>query len=353
MVPAYLLVFTTGAIFALCLYPIANYVSRLLGLVDRAEGERKIQGYSVPCSGGILILGSIALSFLTLMLIFPLATEEVRKSISPHILVESRQALSVIAGVISIFLLGAVDDRWRLGPWPKLAFQIGIVLVVLVISDLRMTFFIESEWMNLMVTVLWVVLITNSFNLIDNMDGLCSLVASIVMGLHGILLYLQGSWLLSAVCWLILAPTLVFFMFNRPRARIYLGDSGSLSLGFIVSILCIVCTYYHDGQILVSFLTPLLMMAVPLFDVAAVMALRAKRGLPLLIGDRNHVSHRLLERGLTENQVLVALGGLTLATGISSVFLHRGDEIFGALVILQTCLVLLFFHSMGRRESPK
>jgi UDP-GlcNAc:undecaprenyl-phosphate/decaprenyl-phosphate GlcNAc-1-phosphate transferase len=336
---------------ALALRPLAHKLSVYLGLVDKGEAERKTQDRHVPCSGGILILGSSAVGFLLLMAMWELFGSQYQDIISPEILINSRQGLGVIFGVMTIFFLGALDDRWGMAPMVKLALQGVIILMSLLLSELRMTFFVEKEWINLLGTLFWVILITNAFNLIDNMDGLCSMVAIIVLGLHGVLLSMLDHWLLAGVCWLILGPTLVFLGHNRPKAKIYLGDSGSLSLGFCIAMLCVVTTYYHEGQPLTSILTPILMMAVPLFDVLTVMIHRWKNGHPLMRGDRNHVSHRLLERGLSEGQVLLILGGVTLTTGISSILIHRGDDVIGICVVLQTILTLVVFHGLGRRRA--
>jgi UDP-GlcNAc:undecaprenyl-phosphate/decaprenyl-phosphate GlcNAc-1-phosphate transferase len=337
----------------MAIYPLARKCSFILGMTDGPDDERKIQEDSIPCAGGMMILGGSGVAFLLLLMTLRLMNSSIQEVIRPEVLLSSQEGLALSFGLLGIFLLGAYDDRKELSPSVKLFLQVSIVLAVLCVSELRVTFFVEDEWLNLTGTLVWVILIMNAFNLIDNMDGLCSLVASIVFGLHGILLAGFGDFLLSGVCWLLLGSMLMFFGKNRPKADVYLGDSGSLSLGYLIAMLCIVTTYYHEGLPLTSFLTPILMISVPLFDVASVMIFRWNRGLPLMKGDRNHVSHRLLRHGFSERQVLLILGSLTFFTGTSSIFIHRGNEVIGIGIVIQTFMTVLAFHWIGqkRRDS--
>jgi UDP-GlcNAc:undecaprenyl-phosphate GlcNAc-1-phosphate transferase len=150
-----------------------------------------------------------------------------------------------------------------------------------------------------------------------------------------------------------LGPVLAFGKWNCPPARMYLGDAGSLSLGFFIAILSVVSTYYHEGQSVISILTPLLILAIPLFDVATVMFIRFRLKKPYFLGDQNHFSHRLLRLGLSVPQALMVIFLLTAITGVAAVVLQHSNAWEGLFLLLQVLMILMVVLVLESRDLNK
>ena len=312
------------------------------GYVD-APGERKLQKQAVPYGGGFVVL----LGWLFWALVITLghvggvwAKVWPEHELLPQKLVHSNTAWAVGFGLIAMLGLGCVDDIFTLRPRVKLGFQTIVVAGVLWWGDLGMSFFWDWPSLGFVVSLLWVLLITNAFNLIDNMDGYCSSVALVALAVHVILCELHGHHLVALAALMSMGSLLAFAQQNWPPAKLYLGDAGSLSLGFFMAMLSIASTYYHTGQSLASFLTPILILAIPLFDVGTVMWIRFRLKEPLFKGDRRHFSHRLLALGCSPNQALLVITGISLITGLAAICVNLGDERIALFILVQIMVVL-------------
>lgn len=336
-------------------YPLVLKVSVALGYVDHPDGERKQQERSIPYGGGVVMLASWMTWGLLVMIGEVLGLWGViwGESLLMSMLVFSPSSFAVAFGLCAMFGLGLADDVMVLSPKIKLMVQLLIATVVVVFGDLSMSFFSEHEWLGMVGTVFWLVLITNAFNLIDNMDGYCVSVAAVTMFFHALSQMMTGHHLVAMATWMALGPLLAFGVKNLPPARMYLGDAGSLSLGFFMGLLSVSSTYYHEGQSSASVFLPLVMMGVPLFDVVTVMLRRYQLGKPLMEADRRHFSHRLLNLGFCVRDVLWIIAGLATMVGLSSLLLLRVEELMGWCLLLQ--LLLLFtlvvvFEARARRH---
>ena len=316
--------------------------------------DRKLQVQPVAYGGGFLFLlgllswgGIIFFAHLLGLLtwLFP------NQSIVLDVLIHSSRAWFCGLGLLGMLCLGFVDDLWQLSPRTKFILQLVLVTSVVVGGDLRMSFFVQWSWVGYLGTILWVVLITNAFNLIDNMDGYSVVVTLVTLLVHGIILHVHGHFLIALVCGMALGPVLAFAKWNLPPAKMYLGDAGSLSLGYFVAVLSVVSTYYHEGQSVTSILTPLLMLAIPLFDVATVMFIRFRLKKPYFEGDRNHFSHRLLKLGLSVPQALTVIFLLTATTGVAAIVLQHSNAWQGLCLLLQVLMLLAVVLVLESRGS--
>ncbi len=353
MLPAYLAVFSCGFVACWLILMGARRFALRVGYVD-IPNSRKLHKEPVPYGGGLavfltlslLCLGYFTLAHLGLLSALPAGLEWSQLARDP-------QALAIAAGGAAIFLIGLVDDMLDLRPRTKLLLEIIALLVVLGFGP-KMSFFSPSPWLGTVGTLFWLLLITNAFNLLDNMDGLCAGVSLVCLGVHFLLLHHGGQYLIATLTLLLAGPVLAFLLRNFPPAKLYLGDAGSLLLGYCVGQLSVLSTYYREGEALVSILTPVLILAIPLYDVATVMWIRFKTGQPFFKADRNHFSHRLLNLGLSPRQVLGTITALSLALGLSAMLLSHAGRLQSLAIFLQALLVIaviLILENAGLRKK--
>ena len=252
--------------------------------------------------------------------------------------------------------MGLVDDRKGLGWRLRLGVQVGLA-AVLAASGVRVTLFGLGPYFGGLVTVLWVVGLTNAFNFLDNMDGLAAGVGLIAALLFAGAQVAVGSLFVPGVLLGLVGALGGFLVHNRYPARLFMGDAGSNFLGFLLGALTVAGTYYrYDRPVSpYSVLAPLLVMAVPLYDTASVILIRLREGRSPFLGDRRHFSHRLVERGLTPRQAVRTIDLVTLAGGLGALLLHRLDAVGAAVVVAQTvCLLgLVAILEVSRRHRPE
>ncbi|MBF0196404.1 MAG: undecaprenyl/decaprenyl-phosphate alpha-N-acetylglucosaminyl 1-phosphate transferase [Planctomycetes bacterium] len=358
MLPLYIVVFSVGLLIAGLTFKVVVPLAIKLGYVDRPN-ERKLHTSPVPYGGGVAIFISLSLSGLVFLLPIQLGLWDLSAdsfAINLPDLPLDRRTLSVALGASAIFVLGLLDDIYDIQAKLKLLIQTVIVSAVIYFGSVQMSFFVPLPIIGFVGTLLWVLLITNAFNLLDNMDGQCCGITLVTLGIHLTLLLEKNQYLIALITLFVMAPVCIFFFYNRPPAKIYLGDAGSLMLGFIVANLSVLSTYYREGQHLGAIFTPLLVLAVPLFDVATVMFIRYKRGKPFFQGDRNHFSHRLQNLGLSTGQTLATICALSLAMGIGGLMLGRGGDVQALLIFSQAFIILLIvlvLENAGKHTRTK
>jgi UDP-GlcNAc:undecaprenyl-phosphate GlcNAc-1-phosphate transferase len=253
------------------------------------------------------------------------------------------QLIIVLCCIFTLFVLGLWDDKRRLGPYFKLAVQFAVAFVAAFAADIRLEFFIHSKLVTSMLSTVWIVLIINVFNFLDNMDGASAGIATIVAAILFTAAAISGQVFIGALALLFIGTLLGFLVFNFPPAKIFMGDAGSLPLGFVLAVISLRTTYYHQaasGPWYPVFI-PLISMAVPLYDFVTVTALRLSQGKSPFVGDTQHFSHRLRKLGLTDTQTTLALYLATLTTGIGATFLYQVNLAGAILIFTQTILVLL------------
>jgi len=252
----------------------------------------------------------------------------------------------IALAVAALWIFGFLDDRRRFRPAFKLAVQVtaaGFVVLGGVV-------FPATPWypLNVALSMFWMVMITNAFNLIDNMDGLCAGVVIIIALFRSSLLAAEGLQADAGLCAILAAAFAGFLIFNYHPARIFMGDCGSLPAGFALAALTLAGPAPHKGLLLTGFLYPALTCAYPIFDTALVSILRRLTGRPISQGGRDHSSHRLASQGLDQRQVVWVLWLLTALGSSLGIVIHRmPDALFAAGGLLLAFLVL-FGLSLAR-----
>jgi UDP-GlcNAc:undecaprenyl-phosphate GlcNAc-1-phosphate transferase len=212
---------------------------------------------------------------------------------------------------------------------------------VFVASGEQATVFLESRWITGAVTIVWIVGLTNSFNFLDNMDGLAASVGLIAAALFVGAQVAVGSFFVPAVLLVLIGALGGFLVHNRPPARLFMGDAGSNFLGFLLGTLTVTGTFTKDEYSPFGVLAPLLVMAVPLYDTSSVIYIRLREGRSPFQADRSHFSHRLVERGLTPPQAVATIDLVTLAAGLGALLLHELTTPFQAGIVIGQALCLL------------
>ncbi len=302
--------------------PLWRRWCRQSGTVDD-PGHRKIHSTPIPLAGGLAVMTGLVIPLLAGAVV---AAAYSRFTIPGHfeygLSKRAIQILGIMAGALGMLLLGLRDDRVELRPSVKFGGQLIIALLVAA-SGVRITLFVPSLAFSYAVTALWILTIVNAFNFMDNMNGLCAGLGAIGAVSFGLIAAGQGQYLVAAMAFLITGALAGFLPYNFPQATAFLGDAGSHLTGFLLGVLAILPHFYsakHRQPLAV--LTPLLVLAVPLGDLIWVVMLRWKAGKPFYIGDTNHLSHRLVRRGLNPARAVLTIWLLSAMAGGLAVLLQ-------------------------------
>jgi len=254
----------------------------------------------------------------------------------------SDELLVILLGATILFLIGLWDDKRGLGPFLKLAVQFAVAGMAAYWADVRVEFFIESRPLTAALSAFWIVLIVNAFNFLDNMDGASAGIAAITGSVLLAAAAFSGQVFVGGLALVFIGTLLGFLLFNFPPASIFMGDAGSLVVGFFVALLTLRTTYYQQAGSgsWYPVLLPLIAMAVPLYDFTSVTLLRIRQGKSPFVGDTQHFSHRLKRHGLTDTQTVLTLYLATLCTGLGATFLYQVNRVGAVLIVVQTLLIV-------------
>lgn len=320
-VNAYLLA-GLGAFGVTCLtLPWWRAWCRRAGLVDD-PGHRKIHQEPIPLAGGLAVFTGLALPIL-------LAAVAVNSGFLDPQTVQNLahglgkrwpQLAAILAGAAGMLLLGALDDKCDLRPSVKFGGQLLIAAGV-ALAGVRITLFVDSPLFSLAVTVLWILTVTNAVNILDNMNGLCAGLGVIGAGWFAATAIHHGQYLVALISLAVVGALLGFLPYNFPRATAFLGDSGSHLVGYLLAVLAILPHFYSPKNPQPwAVVTPLLVLAVPLVDLVWVVGIRWRLQKPFYEGDTNHLSHRLVRRGLSQAQAVASIWALAAASGALSLW---------------------------------
>ena len=241
-------------------------------------------------------------------------------------------------GVTFLFILGFVDDFLHIKPQTKLVGQILVASLVTFLG-LRLHWF-SSLTLDTMITIAWIVGITNAFNLLDNMDGLCAGVGAIAAVFLSLLFW--GTTPDVALVAMITASALgAFLIFNFNPASIFMGDCGSLVIGFIIAVLSLYFSETQAANSLSNFAVPLMLLLVPIFDTTLVTLIRLLSGRKASVGGKDHTSHRLVLMGFSERTAVLFLYGIAIVSGFSAIYVSRTDTLTSPVVIIPVALAIL------------
>jgi UDP-GlcNAc:undecaprenyl-phosphate GlcNAc-1-phosphate transferase len=282
-------------VLSLILTPLFRKVFTLCGVVDQPDYIRKIHGVPIPRAGGV----AIAISYVSTFLIVQLRSG----ILDPQLAV----VWKVLPAAAVIFVVGLIDDLWGLKPWQKLIGQVlacGIAcLSGILILDIMGTH--ELAWWTVPITILWLLACSNAFNLVDGMDGLAGGVGLFAALTIFIAALLERNFALAMATVPLAGCLLGFLRYNFAPATIFLGDSGSLLIGFLMGSYAIIWT--QKSATLLGMTAPIMALSIPLLDVALAIARRFLRKQPIFTADRGHIHHRLLDRGMSPRKAVLAL----------------------------------------------
>ena len=241
-------------------------------------------------------------------------------------------------GMTFLFIIGLLDDFLHIKPQTKL---IGQILAASLVTFLgfRLHWF-TSLTIDTMVTMAWLVGITNAFNLLDNMDGLCAGIAFIAASFLAILHWTAEPE--AALVAVALAGSLAaFLIFNFNPASIFMGDSGSLIIGFVLAVLGLDFSKTETANTLSNFAVPVMLMLVPIFDTTLVTFIRLLSGRKASVGGKDHTSHRLVLMGFSEKRAVLSLYGISIVSGFSALFVSQSDTLTSPIVIIPVSLAIV------------
>ena len=337
------------------------------GLIDQPNVSRKIHATPTPLGGGIAIWVGIVLPLLAAELIVRWIGPDSVPAWFPEdfathlrgVISKSGQLWIIVGGGTVISILGLIDDKMTLRWQPKLLVQF-VVAGGLVAAGVRATVFMQAEWVGIALSVLWIVVLTNAFNFLDNMDGLSSgigLIASVMFAVVMLTGTSEPRWFVAAFLLILSGSLAGFLVHNWPPAKIFMGDSGSCLIGMLLASLTIVGTFFEYGKSSGKhvLLAPLCILAVPLYDFCSVVTIRLLQGRSPFHADRQHFSHRLVELGLSRPKAVLTIYLVTMTTGLGALLLYEVTSWTAAFLVLAliacTLAVIAIIETVGRRKS--
>jgi UDP-GlcNAc:undecaprenyl-phosphate/decaprenyl-phosphate GlcNAc-1-phosphate transferase len=335
-----------------------------LGLLDKPNA-RKVHTTPIPLGGGLGIwLGVVAVFAAgTLGTWFVASSTEwtarLPESIAvylPGLMTRVQSLWLLIGGASIVTLLGLCDDRYGLDWRVRLGIEFAVAIGVVYGQNLHLTAYIDQPWLTAALSVLWIVMLINSFNMLDNMDALSGGVAAIVCAMLAIMLLStpesslgQPQLFVAAMVLALLGGLLGFLGHNWPPAKIFMGDAGSYFVGYWIAIATLLSTYAGaKGTTPHAVMAPLCLLAIPIYDMASVIAIRLREGRSPFQADKKHFSHRLVEMGMTKKQAVVTIYLATLTCSLGALILPRTDWIGAGIVML---IVLAMLLLLGVLES--
>jgi UDP-GlcNAc:undecaprenyl-phosphate GlcNAc-1-phosphate transferase len=291
------------------LTPVMRKIAIKIGAVDRPNLDRKTQKEPVPYLGGVAIAIGITVASFAALLYSDFSSETFGK------------ALSVLLPAILISAMGLYDDLKGLEPWPRLVAQTiaGVAVAIYLIQNETLGQAFSNQALNYVVTIIWIVGICNSINFFDNLDGGASGTVAVISIFLFAIAFNQGQSLVSALAVITAGATLGFLIWNKVPAKIYMGDAGALFLGIIIAVLTIRLDPEVGPQSR-ALSIPLLLMAVPILDTTTVVISRLSRGISPFTGGRDHLSHRLMRKGLGRKATAYVLWAMAAAFGTIAFF---------------------------------
>jgi UDP-GlcNAc:undecaprenyl-phosphate/decaprenyl-phosphate GlcNAc-1-phosphate transferase len=338
-------------------------VAMRMGLFD-APGVRKMHTAPVPLLGGVAIVISFyGLIFGNLALLYELGrldlgwfNEQVFQFLGEEHFIKLG---GIFAGGMIIFIVGLVDDLRALSPAVKLMGQIGAA-AVLALSGIVPGLFILEDYPFLggLVTIVWVVGMMNAFNFLDNMDGLCGGVSIIAAMSYFLSVLYTGNTFVCVFLMVFVGSVAGFLYHNLSPARIFMGDAGSMFCGYILGLTAIIATFYAEGLsgTRLAVATPLIALSVPMFDTISVVIIRWRSGDPISQGDKRHLSHRLVDLGMSPRQAVEFIFLLAAVTGLSAALLPKmgwGGTMMIIGQVLGIFLLIVLLMSAGRAKSEE
>ncbi|MFH1745690.1 MAG: MraY family glycosyltransferase [Planctomycetota bacterium] len=349
-------------LLALVLTAVTLRIARRIGFVDQPGGHKSHQD-PIPYGGGVAIFLATLLPAGVMLLLSALLSPqwlaevlgEPLRAYVGGLQERSGQALIILLGAVIIHILGLVDDLRPLGAPVKLLAIVGVAVLVATLADVRLVAMWGSA-ASILLTVLWFIVIVNAFNFLDNMDGLSAGVAWICMAFFAVCGLMAGQVLIPALACVCLGAIGGFWVFNFPPARIFMGDAGSLLVGYMLAVVSVMTTYYESGGNVPPYALamPLVVLVVPLYDFASVLMIRIREGRNPMKGDQRHFSHRLVDHGLSRRFAVMTIYLATATTGLSATLLPGASlprTVTIVIMVLMVLAIVAILESPVRKDS--
>lgn len=318
-------------IISLALTPAATAIAYKIGAIDVPKDKRRVHKKPIPRLGGLAIYYGFLISVLFFCNI-------------------DKQLIGIIAGSLLIVGVGILDDVVQLRASVKFIVQIIAALIV-AYCDVRIKAIsmpvpmveggiLSLGYLSIPVTVLWIVGVTNAVNLIDGLDGLAVGISSIATFSLFFIAILAGEPVVAILVAALAGSCLGFLPYNFNPAKIFMGDTGSTFLGYMLSIICIQGLF--KGYVIISFIIPFLILGLPIFDTAYAIVRRIKNKKPIMSPDRGHLHHRLIDMGLSQKQTVAIMYVITMILGLSAVMVV-GQGAYTGIILIATAMIFLVF----------
>lgn len=313
---------------SLCLTPLTRQIALRLG-VTAQPNQRNIHKRHVPLMGG----GAIYIAFVLSVLLF---------SPPDHL----RELGAIVTGATLLALIGYLDDRRHLNPWLRLlVMALAALLVTLAGVQIRL---FNTPWVDIPLSLFWIVALINALNWIDNMDGLAAGTAAITSAFFLLLALTQGQILVSMLAAAIFGSALGFLIYNFNPSSTFMGDMGAYTLGFVLAILAIKLKFAAQ-PLNVTWMVPVFVLALPVLDINLVIVTRILERRPLMLASRDHISHRIMGIGASQRQTLALLYAFSVLFGLVALVLSQAEAglalavggVFLLLLAVLFCLLLV------------
>ncbi|MCS6772956.1 MAG: MraY family glycosyltransferase [Anaerolineae bacterium] len=307
-----LLIFFGALLIAVAVTPLSKRLAPRFGLVAHPRA-RDIHTVPVPKLGGIAIVAGV-------MLFAVVAGDRLG----------FRQLAAILLGAAFMSFLGLVDDRFQISAYVRLPLQMLAALFVWAF-DVRISL-LASPVLDAVLTVVWIVGISNAMNFLDNMDGLLAGISAVISAFFMALAVINGQYLVALLSAAVLGACIGFLVWNLNPANVFMGDSGSMFLGFLLACIAIKLRFVGQSP-LVSWMTPLIVMALPVFDMTLVVISRLRRGKnPLTTPGKDHTSHRIHNQGFTKRETVMMLYLVCTALGITGIIASAASVVANLII---------------------
>ncbi len=353
----YIVLFVQTLLLSLLLVPLARKTAFRFNILDK-PGERKIHAQAKPYLGGVAVFLSfiIVIGFNLVLAGFFSNTEWMKpfENQLRRLPLVSAKLIALFGASLLIVVLGIIDDIQGIGFSPKLKLLGQFVAAGIVVAFGIRISFLGISWLNIVVSMIWIIGITNSFNLLDNMDGLSAGVAAIAGLIFFAVTALQGQVFVAMILIALVGSILGFLKYNYNPSSIFMGDAGSMFLGFMLGSLTITASYVTPrSSSLLPAIMPLAILSIPLFDTISVVIIRIKEHRPVYVGDKRHLSHRLVDMGFSQRSAVNLIYLLTFTIGMICFLLPYINLWQSLIVIAQVIFILVIISILmfvGRRS---
>ena len=334
--------FIIAFIFTFATTPVVRRLAYRIGAVDIPKDTRRVHKRPTPRIGGLAIL----FGFLVAVMSF---NDDWSKS-----------TIAILIGVAILGVLGIIDDCKELDAKLKFVVQIIAALVVVLYGDIRISvfsnpnvfsenpFLILPSWASIIITVLWIVFMTNAVNFIDGLDGLAAGVSAIMSMSLVFIAMTYHEYTIAIMGVALMGSCFGFLPFNFNPAKIFMGDTGSTFLGFMLAVLSVQGMF--KSYAVISFAVPILMLGLPLFDASFAMVRRMASGKSPMVADRGHLHHRLYDMGFSQKQTVFILYAISGVLGITAILLAE-QRFLRAMLLLISVLIFLLIATMFGKNS--